>query len=74
MIQEEVGRKIKLLRTEKNISQEKLSLIAGLDRTYIASVESGKRNISIKNLEKIILALDTTLAVFFSNFGENNGI
>lgn len=65
MIKEKVGSKIKQIRLQNNLSQEKLALLSNLDRTYIASVESGKRNISIVNLEKIIIALDTTLENFF---------
>ena len=65
MIKEKVGLKIKQIRLQNNLRQEKLALLSNLDRTYIASVESGKRNISIVNLEKIIIALDTTLEIFF---------
>lgn len=65
MITEAVGMRIKQLRTTKNISQEKLALKADLDRTYIAGVESGKRNLSIKSLEKIILALEVSFEEFF---------
>lgn len=52
MIQELIGRRIRELRSERKLSQEKFSFEAGLDRTYVASVERGKRNISIVNLEK----------------------
>ena len=58
MITEEIGKRIKEIRSEKGISQEKLALKAELDRTYVAGVENGKRNPSIKSLEKIINALD----------------
>lgn len=67
MIQEKVGTRIRELRNSMGLSQEKLALMAELDRTYIASVENGKRNISIVNLEKIVKALDCTLSVFFQN-------
>lgn len=67
MIKEKVGNRIRELRNNARLSQEKLALLADLDRTYIASVESGKRNISIVNLEKIIKALDCTFSVFFQN-------
>lgn len=67
MIRQKVGYRIRELRNNLGISQEKLALAADLDRTYIASVESGKRNISIVNLEKIVNALDCTLAIFFQN-------
>ena len=44
MITEEIGKRIKEIRSEKGISQEKLALKAELDRTYVAGVENGKRN------------------------------
>ena len=65
MIKQKVGSRIKELRSAAGLSQEKLALAADLDRTYIASVEHGKRNISIVNLEKIITALNCTFGGFF---------
>lgn len=67
MIKQKVGSRIRELRTAAGLSQEKLALAADIDRTYIASVENGKRNISIVNLEKIIKALDCTFALFFQD-------
>ena len=61
-----VGKRVKELRNAIGISQEELADKAGLDRTYITSVECGKRNISIVNIEKLALALGVTLAEFFS--------
>ena len=65
MITEKVGQRIKALRTEIGISQEKLALKAELDRTYLAGVENGKRNLSLKRLEKIINALEISFHDFF---------
>ncbi len=62
-----VGKRIKSLRKQINISQEKLAFGANIDRTYLASVENGKRNISIINIERIALALGYTLADFFDS-------
>ncbi|MBD5523075.1 MAG: helix-turn-helix transcriptional regulator [Lachnospiraceae bacterium] len=67
MITDKVGNRIKELRKEEGISQEKLAFKAELDRTYVAGVESGKRNLSIKSLEKILIALDVSFEVFFKN-------
>lgn len=64
-ISEHVGLRIKELRTEKGISQETLAAKAGLDRTYITSVERGRRNISIATLKKITDSLDIRLYEFF---------
>ena len=66
-IKVKVGQRIKELRSELGISQEALANKADLDRTYITDVENGRRNISIENLEKLILALETTLADFFDS-------
>lgn len=66
-----VGKRIRYIRLSQGLSQEKLALIANVDRTYLAGVESGKRNISLINLEKIILALGTTFKDFFSEVDAN---
>lgn len=67
MILKVVGKRIKELRMNMGISQEKLALKAELDRTYLAGVENGKRNLSLKSLEKIIHALDISFQEFFKN-------
>ncbi len=61
-----VGKRVRELRNSIGISQEELADLAGLDRTYITSVECGKRNISIVNIEKLANALNVTLAEFFN--------
>ena len=61
-----VGQRVKELRNKLGISQEELSDLAGLDRTYITSVECGKRNISIMNIEKLSIALKVSLKEFFN--------
>ena len=47
------------------LSQEKFALKIGMDRTYYASVESGKRNISIKNIKKIADGFGVSLSKLF---------
>lgn len=66
-IKVKVGQRIKELRAQLGISQEALANKAELDRTYITDVENGRRNISIENLEKLILALDTSVTIFFTS-------
>lgn len=65
MVTVRFGQRIKLLRTEKGLSQEKFALSIDMDRTYYASVESGKRNISLNNIEKIANGLDVSLEELF---------
>jgi transcriptional regulator with XRE-family HTH domain len=62
-----IGQRIKQLREASNMSQKDLSFAADLDRSYIASVENGQRNISIVNIEKITVALGVTLKQFFND-------
>ena len=64
-IKSKVGSRIKEIREQKSISQKDLSYAADLDRSYIASVENGRRNISIVNLEKIAVALNVSLSDLF---------
>lgn len=66
MIKEKVGRRIKELRTKQGLSQEEFAFKCDLDRTYITSLERGKRNISLENLEKIAKAFNMTLSEFFN--------
>ncbi len=63
-----VGNRIRQLIKELLLRQVSLAFKAGPDRTYIASVENGKRNLSIMSLEKIIVALDCSVAEFFETF------
>ena len=65
MITEKIGKRIRELRKETGLSQEKFAAKIGMDRTYYASVELGKRNISIINLEKIAQGLGMSLANMF---------
>lgn len=63
--EELLGARIKILRTQKGLSQEKFSMLIGMDRTYLASVEKGKRNISLSNIRKIANGLNISLSELF---------
>ncbi len=65
MVTERIGNRIRELRKETGLSQEKFAAKIGMDRTYFASVELGKRNISIVNLEKIAKGLNISLCKLF---------
>lgn len=64
-IKEKFGQRLKSLRNDAGFSQEELAFRSTLDRTYINSVENGKRNISIVNIEKIAIALRHPIEDFF---------
>jgi len=62
-----IGQRIKHLREVKQMAQKDLAYAADLDRSYIASIENGQRNVSIVNIEKIVIALGLTLKDFFND-------
>lgn len=65
MITEQVGNRIRALRKQRGLSQEKLALKAGIDWTYLAGIETGKRNATLLSLEKVAIALDISMRDFF---------
>ena len=66
MIKTKVGKRIKELRNKLGISQEELAFRSEIHRTYIASLEVGKRNVTIETLEKVVNALEVSLSEFFN--------
>lgn len=64
-IQKAFGLAIKELRSKNGISQEKFALSIEMDRTYYASVEAGKRNVSIANIKKIAEGFSISLSDLF---------
>jgi len=64
-IKQDFGKRIKELRKVRGISQEELAFEAGLDRTYINSIENGKRNVSLINIEKLAKALKVNIYDLF---------
>ena len=66
-VKQKIGQRIKDLREKAEMSQKDLAYTADLDRSYIASVENGQRNVSIVNIEKITIALGTSLKDFFND-------
>ena len=55
--QQKLGKKIRELRLDAELTQEKLGEMTSLDRTYISGIERGLRNPSLRNIEKLAKAL-----------------
>lgn len=51
------GRKVRALRRERGLSQEMLSQMAGLDRSWVGRVELGKKSASLTTIYKLAKAL-----------------
>lgn len=66
-IQKSFGLRVQQLRKALGVSQEKFALSIDMDRTYLASVEAGRRNISLQNIKKISDGLSITLEDLFEN-------
>ncbi len=65
LLQIHVGSRIKDLRAIADVSQERFANKIGMDRTYLASIEVGRRNVTLQNLAKIANGFDMTLSEFF---------
>ena len=75
-IQVQVGLRLKELRIQKKLTQEAVAFRSEVDRTFMNHVENGRKNISIKSLEKIIYSgLEISFKDFFDNeaFGLKKG-
>ena len=62
-----VGLRIKELRAELGMSQEAFAYSIEMSRTYFAEVETGKRNVSIENIDRIARGRGVSLKEFFNS-------
>lgn len=60
-----LGLKIKEIRKQRKLTQEKLSELVGVDNGYISKLEIGQNFPTIGTLEKIANVLDVELSVLF---------
>ncbi|MFN4254872.1 MAG: helix-turn-helix domain-containing protein [Saprospiraceae bacterium] len=61
----EFGKKVKSIRVAKGLSQEQLSAITDLDRSYLSDIERGLRNVSLKNIEVLASAFEVPIYQMF---------
>jgi transcriptional regulator with XRE-family HTH domain len=60
LITEKLSANIKKIRMRKKMSQGDICRALNMDRGYMSAIENGKKNITIKQLEKLAQALDVT--------------
>ena len=56
------GRRVRELRISQGYSQESFAAKCGLDRTYIGGIERGERNVALRNIQVISIALGITIS------------
>lgn len=64
-ISKKLGERVRFLRTEKGLSQEELAFKTDLHRTYIGMIERAEKNVTLKNIERLAIALEIRLTDFF---------
>lgn len=67
-IKQRFGLAVRWRRHELNISQEEFADRANLHRTYISDIERGTRNVSLEGIEKLVDALEISVADLFANY------
>lgn len=63
-----IGRRIRILRTDRGWTQAMLADHAELTREHLSELENGHKEIGVRALEKIALALGVNLHQFFEGF------
>jgi transcriptional regulator with XRE-family HTH domain len=61
-ILERFGKRVREKRNALGLSQEKFADKAKLDRTYVSGIERGQRNVSLRNIEALAIALEITIS------------
>ena len=65
--EEEYGKRVRILRNRSGYSIRRLADLSGVTASVISGIERGKISPSITTLRKILEALGTNLATFFSS-------
>ena len=60
------GARVRTLRKEKGLSQEGLSNLAGIDRSYMGQIERGEINLTLTKIYQIVDALEVAPSVLFN--------
>ena len=65
------GQAVRKRRMALNLSQEALAERATLHRTYVADIERGVRNVSLRNIQKLARALGVSISDLFAGLGKD---
>jgi len=65
-LREKFGQKVRLLRGERDLTQEQLAERAGISVDFLSLIERGKSSPSFENLDELADALEVSVAALFS--------
>jgi transcriptional regulator with XRE-family HTH domain len=65
-----LGKRIRLIRVDRELSQEQLARAAGMSRNFVSSVERGAHGVDVVRLVRLAAALDVDVAVLVSGPSE----
>lgn len=66
------GMRVKYLRLQRKMSQEDLALEINMSKNYISDIECGRRNPTLKAMNKIAKGLKIDLATLLLGVGDKN--
>jgi Predicted transcriptional regulators len=64
-----IGWNLRKLRVEQGLSQERLALESGIDRSYVGRVERGEENVTVDTLEALAKVLQVPVGRLFAELG-----
>lgn len=65
-----VGERLRELREDRGLTQERLAAEAGVHRTFVGKVERGESATTVDTVAVFCSAMDLSLAEFFESFDE----
>lgn len=68
------GNRIRELRLERGLSQERLALNADITPAYLGLLERGKKNPTVLTVERLCQAMGISLSDFFSAYSEYKNV
>jgi len=70
-VRKTIGWNLRALRVAQGLSQERLALDAGIDRSYIGRVERGAENVTVATLEAVATVLDVHVSRLFAEVDDS---
>jgi transcriptional regulator with XRE-family HTH domain len=67
MMDQEIGRRLKDLRTRKGLSQRQLARVSGVANATISQIEAGRVNPTVSMLKKVLDGIPISLSAFFAD-------